>query len=103
MARGRNVFAFVQTARPDLADLDRTEALVRARFGLSPDDIVLVTEEPARLPGAPDRMTTILFWTGTDTRHRLRLFKPVAQIGETDLPQPWLRRALRDEGEADCC
>jgi hypothetical protein len=97
------VFAFAQTARPDLADLERAEALVRARYDLSPEDIVLVTEEPARLPGAPARMTTILFWTDTDTRHRLRLFKPVAQIGDTDVPQPWLRRALRDDGEADCC
>lgn len=88
---------------PDIGDLERVEALVRRHFGIDEGDIVLVTEEPGREPGLPERMTTILFWTGSEARHRLRVFKPLASVGSSDLPAAWLRAALADEGEADCC
>lgn len=89
--------------RPDPAALARVEALVRARFDVAEDDIVLVTEEPGREPGLPERMTTILFWTARTDRHRIRIFKPAAEIGADDLPQAYLRRAFVDDGEGDCC
>ncbi|NNF72292.1 MAG: hypothetical protein HKN02_08890 [Rhodobacteraceae bacterium] len=88
---------------PDPAALARVEALVRERFGVAGEDIVLVTEEAWRVPGFPARMTTILFWQGRETRHRVRVFKPVSEIGPSDLPLGWLRGALLDEGEGDCC
>ena len=87
----------------DLRDLERIEAIVRSRFAVGDDQIVLVTEEDARLPGGPERVTTILFWTGRDRRHKVRVFKPAAEVSATDLPMSWLRGALLDEGEADCC
>ena len=55
------------------------------------------------MPGLPERMTTILFWTARTDRHRIRIFKPAAEIGAGDLPQAYLRRALVDDGEGDCC
>ena len=64
---------------------------------------MLVTEEPSRVPGVAGPMTTILFWSGGGERHRIRVFKPVREIGERDLPENWLRGALLDEGEGDCC
>jgi hypothetical protein len=94
----------VRTSRvPDVTELDRVERLVRVTYAVKDDDIVLVSEEPGRQTGLPERLTTILFWIGSEARHRLRIFKPVAEVGETDLPAGWLRAALRDEGEGDCC
>lgn len=88
-------------ADPDA--LDRVEALVRARYRVAEEDIVLVSEEPGRAPGLPPRMTTILFWQGREARHRLRVFKPAAEVAAADLPEGWLKKALLDEGEGDCC
>ena len=88
---------------PEIADLDRVEQLVRAQFDVPDRDIVLVSEELGRQPGLPKRLTTILFWIGPNARHKLRVFKPVAEVRETDLPAGWLRGALLDEGEGDCC
>lgn len=96
------MFARLKTTGPDIAALRAVERVVQARFGLSESDLVLVREEPGRGPGDPEVMTTILFWHGGE-RHRIRLFKPVSEIAESDLPARWLRAALRDDGEADCC
>ena len=96
---------FQRRAAPpaDPAALDRVEALVRARYRVAEEDIVLVSEEAGRAPGLPARMTTILFWQGRAARYRLRVFKPAAQVVAADLPEGWLKNALLDEGEADCC
>ena len=96
------MFARRNAAGPEVADLERIEAAVRARYGLAPEDLVLVTEEPGRAPGQPDAMTTVLFWHVGD-RYRLRVFKRADGVTEADLPPSWLRGALRDEGEGDCC
>ncbi len=90
-------------AAPDLAELDRIETLVRTRYALPDDALVLVTEEEGALPGEPPRSTTVLFWTDRTTRHRLRVFRPAAEVGAADLPPGWLRGALRDMGDIDCC
>ena len=87
----------------DLADLDRVEALVRARFGLGADPVVLVTEDRPRTPGLPDVDTTIRFWADRKTRHRLRIFKPAATITPDDLPARWLMSSLVDDGDGECC
>ncbi len=97
------MFQSQRTTEPEIAQLERIERMVRARYGISDDDIVLVTEEAGRVPGLPVRMTTILFWTGKSIRHRLRLFMPAVAVEEADLPQSWLRGALIDEGDEDCC
>lgn len=87
----------------NVGHLERVEALLRDRFGLAEDRLVLVSEANADLPGAPSRMTTMLFWTGDRTRHRIAVYKPAAEITGDDLPAGWLRGALRDEGTPDCC
>lgn len=90
-------------ARPaNLAELERVEALVRARLGIDSADLVFVSEEQPRRPGYPARETVVLFWAA-GTRHRLRVFRPVAEVGAEDLPPAWLRPALVDDGEGDCC
>ncbi|MHA6344381.1 hypothetical protein [Roseivivax sp. CAU 1761] len=86
----------------NLAHLRRIEAALRVRYGLPAESLVLVREEPGRLPGFPPRQTVIRFWIGPE-RYRLTLFTPAAQVAETDLPVAWLLPSLRDDGEADCC
>ncbi len=86
----------------NLVHLQRIEASVRVRFAVPEGALVLVREEPGRLPGFPPRLTTVRFWIGED-RYRLTLFKPPAEVTETDLPVAWLLPSLRDDGDADCC
>ena len=96
------MFAKLQPPRPDLDALQRTEAMVRARFALSDSDLILVSEEIARQPGQPEHMTVVLFWKGPE-RHRIAFFKPVAEVSKADLPPAWVAGALCDDGAADCC
>jgi len=90
--------------RPDnLIHLDRIEALVRARFAVPDDQIVLVSEEAPGVPGFPALDTTVRFWMERDARYRLRIFKPAAGVSEADLPVAWLLPSLIDDGDPDCC
>ncbi|WP_375257257.1 hypothetical protein [Citreimonas sp.] len=97
------MFTTRSPARDTLEHLDRIEAWVRARFSVPDDQIVLVSEERGRVPGFPPRLTTVLFWMARDERYRFRVFKPAAQVDKSDLPLAWLRPALIDDGDADCC
>ena len=96
------MFATRKIAPEEAADLQRIEALVRARYGLGEGDLVLVSSEAPRDPGFPPRATMVLFWAGP-MRHRLRLFLAPGDVAAADLPPGWLRSALIDDGEGDCC
>lgn len=97
------MFARAKTEQPALGDLEQLESLVRARYGVGEDQIVLITQEHSRQPGLPPVSTVILFWHDDGVRHRLRVFRPCSAVVAGDLPPGWLRGALRDEGESDCC
>jgi nitrate reductase delta subunit len=53
----------------------------------------------------PPIETVIAFWTGEGTRYRFKIFKPVADVVEDDLPVFWLLPSLIDYGDlgCDCC
>jgi len=59
----------------------------------------------AALPGCPSLETAIAFWTEDATRHRFKLFKPVAEVIDDDLPPRWLLNALigYDDVGCQCC
>ena len=97
------MFAYRKTYQSNVAELERIECDVRRLFSLDDDQIVLVAEEVPRLSEGPQLMTTILFWNGRDARHKVRIFKPVADVTVADLPPAWLQGALLDDGDADCC
>jgi hypothetical protein len=97
------MFARRKVSGSCVRDLERIEDLVRSRFAVGDDQIVLVSEDDTQIDGAPERMTTVLFWTAGDLRHKVRIFKAADQIAEADLPPGWLRGALLDDGDADCC
>lgn len=96
------MFARNASHRGNLAHLEQVEVWTRLRFGLADRDIVLVSEEAGRLPGYPQRLTVVQFWTADGQRYRFVVFKPVALVTEADLPIEWLLPALRDEG-GECC
>lgn len=87
----------------DRRALEWIEALVRSRYCLGDGALVLVSSEESRVTGAPGRLTRVLFWTAPDRRHKVTLFKPPTEIGADDLPPGWLRSALIDDGDDECC
>jgi hypothetical protein len=84
--------------------LDRVREWTRARFKLSGDAAILVAEINCAVPGCPPLETVIAFWAD-ERRHHFKVFKPVAEVVEDDLPPAWLKDALAvPEGfECDCC
>jgi nitrate reductase delta subunit len=84
--------------------LDRLRAWTRRRFRLTDEAPILVAEVACGLPGCPPLETVVMFWTGEETRHRFKVFKPVQQVVEDDLPYAWLKEALIDDGSGfECC
>ena len=85
-----------------LDDLSRVEALVRDRFDIGDASIVLVSQDAGVKPGFPPLETNVVFWKG-ETRYKLKIFSPVAEVRDADLPVRWLLPALEDTGEGECC
>ena len=85
--------------------LDRVKAWTRARFGLGEDETILVSEVECALPGCAPLETLVAFWTGDARRRHFKIFKPVADVVEDDLPPSWMKDALAfDPGAGcDCC
>ena len=57
------------------------------------------------LPGCPSLETVIAFWTEGDRRHHFKVFKPVEEVADEDLPPSWLNDtlALAEGVECACC
>ena len=83
----------------------RVEGWVRARFSLGDLATVMVAEVQCPVPGCPPIETIVAFWDGDGTRYRFKVFKPVADVVEDDVPISWLLPSLVDYGElgCDCC
>jgi len=97
------MFAHRNILSASIVDLERIEQIVRSRFSVPNDQIVLVSQDQTRLPGGPALMTTVLFWMDIEDRHKLRVFKAAADVTALDLPPAWLRSALLDDVLMDCC
>jgi hypothetical protein len=78
--------------------------LIKARFALTGDETVMVSELACSVPGCPPIETHVAFWTEAG-RHHFKIFKPLAQASEDDLPPAFMKNALVTlEGFAcDCC
>jgi len=87
-----------------LEALERVTRWTRERFELPGDAVVSVSEIACRLPGCPPLETVVLFWIA-ERLYRFKLFKPVAQVANDDLPYAWLKEALAvEEGMGwECC
>jgi hypothetical protein len=96
----------VRKSPDQLKALDLVAAWTRARFKLPEDAAILVSEMTCALPGCPPLETVVAFWTeGGDKRHHFKLFKPVMQVVEDDLPPAWMKNALivAEDFGAECC
>jgi nitrate reductase delta subunit len=83
----------------------RVKAWTRGRFSLSSDSTILVSELESALPGFPPLHTVVAFWTAERKHYHFRIFKPLSQVVQEDLPPAWYRDALAvTEGlQCDCC
>jgi nitrate reductase molybdenum cofactor assembly chaperone NarJ/NarW len=86
------------------AATDRVRDWTHARFALTDDDTVMVSEMACSVPGCPPIETHLVFWTGAG-RHHFKIFKPLAAVVEDDLPPAFMKSALIAlEGvDCDCC
>jgi hypothetical protein len=86
------------------AALDRVRDWTQARFKLSDGETVMVSEVACGVPGCPPVETHIVFWTAAG-RHHFKVFKPLAEVAEDDLPPAFMKNALIwAEGlECSCC
>lgn len=50
----------------------------------------------------PPLETNVVFWKA-NTRYRVKIFKPLAEVAATDFPTLWLLPAFEDNGDNDCC
>ena len=83
-------------------EAERVAALVRERFDLSQADVVVATELRCQVPGCPPVETAVLIWDEAGERYRLKVFRPLAEVTDEDLPPRWYLPALVDAGETDC-
>jgi hypothetical protein len=93
------------TKSPDrAAAVAHLRGWTKARFALSEADTVMVSELACSVPGCPPIETHVVFWTGAG-RHHFKIFKPLMEAGEDDLPPAFMKNALLAlEGfECDCC
>ena len=75
---------------------------MRDRFRIAESELILVSQDAGRAPGFPPLETNVVFWHN-GKRYRLKLFAPVADVRDADLPIGWLLPSLEDNGEAGCC
>jgi hypothetical protein len=74
--------------------LNRVKRWTRERFALPQDAPVFVSEVSCAVPGCPPLETLVAFWTEGDARHHFKIFKPVSEVLEDDLPPRWMKSAL---------
>ena len=97
------MLAFSKKSLEHVAALDRVREWVRERFRLG-DEAILVAEVACAVPGCPPIETVIAFWS-EERRHHFKVFKPVAEVTDADLPPYWMKRALAvsDDFQCECC
>jgi hypothetical protein len=110
-----------------LEALDRVKEWTRECFTLSQDTVILISEIACSLPGCPPLETVVAFWTEGDKRravhslrspqevhsrpqeehrrHHFKIFKPVEEVVNDDLPFYWMIDALvvPDGIGCECC
>ena len=72
----------------------RVKRWTRERFSLAADATLLVSEVQSGVPGFPPLHTVVAFWDAARRHYHFRIFKPLEQVLEEDLPPGWYREAL---------
>ena len=80
----------------------RVKGWVRSRFALGDGSTVMVTELENAQPGFPPLSTVVAFWTAERKHYHFRVFKPLEEVSEADIPPAWYREALAVTAGVDC-
>lgn len=86
---------FKDRPRLDLDHAASIKAWVRARWGLSEDTTIMVTELDCREPGCPPIETIIVVLEGPGRTKRYKIHKAAAEVTGQDVEE------LTDESHAD--
>ena len=83
----------------------RVKRWTRERFALGSESTILVSELESAAPGFPRLSTVVAFWSAERKHYHFRVFKPLQDVAEEDLPPAWYKEALAvSEGlQCDCC
>jgi len=84
----------LQKSPEQLDALARVREWTRLRFDLAEDAAILISEVACGLPGCPPIETVVAFWSPNEARHQFKIFKPVREVIQGDLPYAWLKDAL---------
>ena len=98
------MLAFTTKSLDRAAVVARVRGWTKARFALTDDETLMVSELACSVPGCPPIETHVVFWTAAG-RHHFKIFKPLARVSEDDLPPAFMKNALvaLDGFECDCC
>jgi hypothetical protein len=105
MATGTATTSSLKKSPEHRAALARVRAWTRERFRLPETAAIVVAQVACGLPGCPPLETVVAFWTEDAKRHQFKMFKPVQEVVDDDLPFAWLKDSLAvPEGfGCDCC
>ena len=86
-----------------LEAVERVKDWTRERFRLGEGQTILLQESACTLPGFPPIETLVAFWTEDGERHRFKVFKPVEEVCDADVPPSWMKDALAGDIACECC
>jgi hypothetical protein len=101
-SRSSAAFGAMRKGVAHLEAVERVKDATRVRFTLGPTDTILVAESEPSLPGFPPHETKVVFWNAEATRHHFKVFKPVEDIVDNDIPPAWMRDALTAAETVGC-
>ena len=98
------MLGFIRKSGSDSGASERLRDWTRTRFALTDDETVMVSEVACAVPGCPPIETHLVFWTARG-RHHFKIFKPLADVTESDLPPAFMKNALTwvEGAECSCC
>src|SRR5262245_27783192 len=104
MTSDGSMLALTRKSPDHLAALDRVREWTRERFRLDAETAILTAEVACAVPGCPPVETVIAFWDG-GRRHHFKVFKPVAEVENDDLPPAFMKAALAvpEDFVCSCC
>jgi hypothetical protein len=81
---------------------ERVKRWTRERFSLGESATMLVSEVESATPGFPPLHTVVAFWTAERKHYHFKVFKPLEEVVEEDLPPAWYREALAVQPGVEC-
>jgi hypothetical protein len=96
------MFGSTKGAPGRLEAASRLKAWTRSRFSLAADTVILVSEIESAQAGFPPVSTVVAFWTAERKHYHWRIFKPLDEVVEDDLPPAWYKAALEVEAGMQC-